>query len=236
MFMPKTGANDDLKNSLYRQLKQSLVYCRYQPGSMLNETSLASEYGASRTPIREALTRLEQDGLVEILPKRGIRVTTITFQNIFHVFQIRQDIEPLTMRMALPYIEKSKLEYYLETFRQPASDIDTAFWEDIEMHMYFVRHCGNPFYIKLMDTVFAQSTRISIASHQNKEKLDQARAEHVAILEALLAGESEKAGDLLKNHLKNCLDYTVNYFNVQSAKEKHDENWNVVPGITAEKR
>lgn len=73
--MPKT-ANKDLKNHTYCILKERLVNCIYPPSTLLNEAQLAADLGASRTPVREAISRLEMEGFVKIMPKKGFMSQT----------------------------------------------------------------------------------------------------------------------------------------------------------------
>ena len=68
---PHTVKRTELKYHVYQDLKEKLIHCTYPPGSMLNEVQLASQYGLSRTPIREAINRLEMDGYVKVIPKKG---------------------------------------------------------------------------------------------------------------------------------------------------------------------
>ena len=68
--MPKTG-NRDLKNHAYQIIKERLINCIYEPGSFINESQLATDLGLSRTPVREAINRLESEGLVKVMPKKG---------------------------------------------------------------------------------------------------------------------------------------------------------------------
>lgn len=211
--MAKSGANNDLKNHIYKVLKDRLINCVYAPGSTINESQLAAEFELSRTPIREAVYRLEQDGLLQIMPKKGIYVPDITIQDVIYVFQTRIEIEPLTLRMAAPFLNRQDIEHFLEVFLEDESDLEKAFWQDMEMHMYFTYHCGNPFLIDMMHKVYDQSCRIVIASKQNQSKIKNARQEHVHILRALLNEEYDKACQCLRQHLEGCQSYSLNFFN-----------------------
>lgn len=216
--MVKNGANGDLKNHVYRKLKDRLITCKYTPGTVINESRLAAEFALSRTPIREALYRLEQDGFVQIMPKKGILVTDITVQDVLFVFQARVEIEPLTLKMSAPFLARKELEHFLGVFSNDEPDLEKAFWQDMEMHAFLVNHCGNPFIIDMMQKVFARSCRISIASNQTHQKIENARTEHKDILKKLLEGQDDTAAQLLRNHLENCKNYSLNFFNSAQAK------------------
>lgn len=91
-----TTANRNLKNEVYQILKERLINCVYPPGSIINEAQLSAELNLSRTPVREAISRLEMDGFIKIMPKKGLYVTDILLSSIIQLFQTRIEIEPIT--------------------------------------------------------------------------------------------------------------------------------------------
>lgn len=211
--MVKNEANRNLKDHVYHQLKERLITCKYTPGTVINEAQLAAEFKLSRTPVREALYRLEQDGLVQIMPKKGIYITDVTIQDVLSVFQARTEIEPLALKMSAPFLAQKDLEDLLELFSHDEPNLEKAFWQDLEMHAYLVNHCGNPFIIDMMKKVFSCSCRISILSNQTIQKIGNARVEHRSILEELITGRVDSAAELLRQHLETCKNYSLNYFN-----------------------
>ena len=88
------------KEEIYGTLLERILYMQYAPGEILNETTLAEEFGTSRGPLRDVLKRLEWKKLVMTMPRLGTQVTEIDFQKIIQVFQIRFDIEALAARLA----------------------------------------------------------------------------------------------------------------------------------------
>ena len=77
------------ENSVYQQLKQQIILLEHPPGTMIREKELMKEFGVSRTPVREALLRLEVDGLVRIIPSIGTFVEDVSFQQLKEVFEVR---------------------------------------------------------------------------------------------------------------------------------------------------
>jgi GntR family transcriptional regulator, rspAB operon transcriptional repressor len=86
--------------SIYNTIKQRILFFKYAPGEMLNEKELAQEFGVSRTPVRETLLRLEWEKLVTIIPRAGIMVSKVEFQQLREVFQTRAPLEGLLARLA----------------------------------------------------------------------------------------------------------------------------------------
>ena len=115
--------NRDLKNKAYETIKERLLDCTYEPGTLLNEARLAEDLGFSRTPVREAISRLESDGFVKIMPKKGIYVSDILLSDVLQIFQTRIEIEPVALRMAAPYLPESELIQFRGKFLEDFEDI-----------------------------------------------------------------------------------------------------------------
>ena len=106
-----------LKDKAYEMIREKIVNCELAPGSVLNESELIEEIGASRTPIREALNKLEQENLVTIIPKKCIIVRGITIDDIAEVFDARAVIEPQVLLQYADRISLRFLEDYQERCR-----------------------------------------------------------------------------------------------------------------------
>ena len=92
----------NLKKYAYNEIKDKIVNCIYAPGSLLNEQILASELNISRTPIREALSHLQEEGLITIMPKKGILVSNITISDMSQIYQVRLEVEPFVVKLSGP--------------------------------------------------------------------------------------------------------------------------------------
>lgn len=205
-------ANRDLKNIAYFTLKERLINCIYPPGAILNEAQLAADLSLSRTPVREAISRLEMDGLVRIMPKKGIYVTDISITDVLQIFQARLEIEPVTTRMAARSLPREELVGFQQKFEQETPDITNAFRLDTAMHLFIIEHCGNRYMIDMMHKIFDENTRIIISSKQNQLQIHDAKREHMDILDSLLEGEIEKAVLLMRSHIENCRQAALDYF------------------------
>lgn len=208
-----TKANKDLKNQAYNTIKDRLINCIYAPGTLLNETMLANELGFSRTPVREAVSRLENDGLVTIMPKKGIYVSEISISDVHQIFQTRLEIEPLTIRMACDHLPEEALLAFREKFaeKEPA-DIKNSFRLDAAMHLFIIEHCGSRYIIEMMKKLFEDNHRVIIASKQNQVHIHDARLEHLEILDSLLQRDSQKAQGLMRTHIEACRKAALDYF------------------------
>ena len=98
-----------LKAFAYQEIKEKIVDCVFAPGQHLNENRLVTELKISRTPIREALSRLQEEGLVCVIPKKGILVSTISIADVSQIYQVRLEIEPFIVRLAGPNLDSADL-------------------------------------------------------------------------------------------------------------------------------
>ena len=209
--MPKT-ANKDLKNHTYCILKERLVNCIYPPGTLLNEAQLAADLGASRTPVREAISRLEMEGFVKIMPKKGIYVTDISLNDVLQIFQTRIEIEPIAVRLAAPHLPREERRAFCGKFKGEAPDMQNGFRLDTAMHLFIIEHCGNRYIIDMMHRIFDENTRVIISSKQNQVQIHDARLEHLDILNSLLDKDTERAIALMQSHIENCRKAALDYF------------------------
>ena len=218
MAVHTATANRDRKNIAYATLKERLINCIYPPGTILNEAQLAADLSLSRTPVREAISRLEMDGFVRIMPKKGIYVTDISLSDVLQIFQARLEIEPVTTRMAALHLPPEELLHFRQKFEQETPDITNAFRLDTAMHLFIIEHCGNRYIIDMMHKIFDENTRIIISSKQNQLQIHDAKREHIEILDSLLRRDVDRSASLMSTHIENCRQAALNYFyNFQTA-------------------
>ena len=109
-----------LKLQAYQYLKTKILNCEYRPNEFLNEQKLCAEMGnISRTPMRDALGRLEQEGLITILPKKGLMVSGITEEDVHSMFEMRLLVEPYALRTYGADIPREELEHFVRMMHEP---------------------------------------------------------------------------------------------------------------------
>ena len=209
-----------LKQAVYRDLRDKLINCVYAPGTTINELELTQTYGVSRTPVREAVTQLEMDGYVKILPKKGIYVTEITLEDVMQIFRARAEIEPITLRMAKPYLSVERLIALRNSILEHEHDIYNAYKWDMQMHLYFIDNCRNNYLVNMMHKVFDDNTRVVIGTGQNEAKIHNAVIEHTGILDSLIAeNDIEVACRLMRKHIENCRLAAIQYLDSPAYRE-----------------
>lgn len=191
-----------LKERAYRIIKQNIVSCAFPPGSLLNEKDLVERIGVSRTPIREALNRLEQEKLVTIIPQRGSFVTEITPQVIKDVFQVREMLEPCLVGRVTPLVDAADLADFRDRFRQLAyGDYDAAISLDDDFHNFIIRASGNKYLMNLMENLYAQNERIRAIMMRMPQRLSETVDEHLAVIDAMAARDEATAMAAMRQHI-----------------------------------
>lgn len=200
-------AND--RSHVYDELKRRIVLIEYEPGEVLREKDLIEEFNVSRTPIREALIRLETEGLVRIIPNSGTIVTEVSFQNLKDVFEVRSYLIRLAGRLAAARITDDELASLRGVVDAMASERDPkGFMElDLRFHNEVNRATKNDVLAHMLETLRNQSVRIWAFSREMDDYYDQLAEEHGALVSALEARDAAKSAELLEKHTKRFIDY-----------------------------
>lgn len=177
-----------LTNQAYEYLYRKIVSCEYLPGQELNEKQLLEETSFGRTPLREALLMLQAENLIDIFPRKGMRITPFTEKSIDDLYQTRKLIEPTVCRKYISMYSKSRLLEYLKQFEKAAAGPDyDEFQIDTSFHSYLVDITGNEILINLYQSVMIQQMRLAVyaALKDDQNRVDNLE-QHRAIIDALL--------------------------------------------------
>ena len=154
-----------MNKDIYNEIKRRILMFEYPPGEMLNEKGIAAEFGVSRTPIRETFLRLEWDKLVIIMPRAGIMVTKVEFQQLRDIFLIRVPLEGLIGRLAATQVTgsqisdlkslKTRCERILETSNQ-----EELIKVDLDLRSILSTAANNPSLREVSDHLYYQTQRL----------------------------------------------------------------------------
>ncbi|MFI6291115.1 GntR family transcriptional regulator [Nonomuraea sp. NPDC050790] len=197
--------------SVYRRLRERIVTGGYAPGERLTELSVSAVLEVSRTPVREALRRLEGDGLVRSAG-RGVIVATLSGAALVHAHAVRAALEALTAETAaerqragrIAPAELADLDRDNKLLAQltQAGDFDRAMLLNRRFHLRIAELAANPIALEMLDRLWDQivvSTRASLAPPQRP---DAVIAEHRLLLCAIADGEAERAGRIAAGHAR----------------------------------
>ena len=195
--------------SVYRQLRELIVSGVYRAGDRLPEVSLSTALAVSRTPVREALRRLESDGLVQG-SGRGVTVTAMSTPELQHAHAVRGALEALTAELAADRQRAGRLAPAaladLETQAgqlervTAAGDLEQAADLNRRFHLGIAELAGNPIAVQILDRLWNQLTVSARASLAPSERPDAVAAEHRELLAAITRGDRDRAGRIAGNH------------------------------------
>jgi DNA-binding GntR family transcriptional regulator len=189
------------------RLREDILSGELAPGSTLSEAALAESFGVSRGPIREALGRLASDGLITITPRRRAIVTELTADEFVDAYQLREALETLAIRLAVPRLRPDDLARLRELHREMAEhverdEVNAFFTANGEFHFLFVTASGNQKLREMYRLLMDQTGRYQARSLALRGSIGRSIAEHEAILEAVEAGDGERAAQLLADHIE----------------------------------
>jgi DNA-binding GntR family transcriptional regulator len=191
---------------VYTFVKEAVLERRYEGGTLLNEGELAEAVSVSRTPVREALLRLEAEGLLKLYPKKGALVLPVSAQEIADVVETRLLVELHAVTKVVPAPARLivRLEELLEEQRghQAAGDLAAFALADRCFHAEIVRASGNRILTHLYDQLRDRQLRMGVATmHAEPDRIAKNIAEHTEILDALRGGDARSASALVERHV-----------------------------------
>ncbi|MEU6735415.1 GntR family transcriptional regulator [Streptomyces physcomitrii] len=200
------GKQPPAAERVYRHVKHAVLERRYEGGTLLTEGELAEATGVSRTPVREALLKLEVEGLLKLYPKKGAMVLPVSAQEITDVVETRQLVETHAVRKAVPAPPAllARLAELLERQKAQAAagDLAATAVTDRCFHAEIVRNLGNDILSRLYDQLRDRQLRMGIAvMHSHPDRIAKNIAEHAEILAALRAEDAPLAEDLVHRHV-----------------------------------
>ena len=194
----------------YATLRDDILEWRLLPGTVLGEVEQAALLGISRTPLREALARLTADGLVEALPGRGLVVTATSVESVVELFEVREALESKAAALAAQRRDPAVFEALREEFRG-----SSALLADPTRHAYYdlVRRfddamdeaAGNSYLVSTLASLRTHISRVRRLAHDNPDRLVAAAAEHLLIVDAVVAGDADLARSATVVHLHRSL-------------------------------
>ena len=197
-------------NAVYRGLRADIIRGAIPPGRRMTEEGLATQFGVSRTPVREAVQRLETEGLLERTPYYGITVRQMAPKEIEDVYIVRSDLEGLAARLAARTMsdqEQTKLNVLHDKLDQAVAsgDVDLLASLNYQFHGAILKATGNDALEAIMHDIHVRLARLQRSTLGYPGRAERALAEHRALLDALLDRDAERAGRLARAHIDNAL-------------------------------
>ena len=202
-----------LADLAYERLRDRLLVLDIRPGEPLNDDALARELGMGRTPVREAFKRLETDRLVVAYPRRGTFATTVDMTDLGQISEVRRALEPVAAagaarradaaaRAEMAALARTVADLRITTGAGTAAQSQRELMRhDVEVHRSIYRHCGNAYLEDILVRHDNLATRIWCLVLDRLPTFAGHVGEHVALLEAIVAGEEDEAARLAGLHV-----------------------------------
>lgn len=202
-----------LADQVFKQLETDILSGKYQRGESLTESRLSAELGVSRTPIREALRRLEQEHLIEEASK-GVVVVGISEKDLADIFEIRNALEGKAAALAAENYTESQIETLREVlefqeFYLNKHDADRIKSMDSMFHETIYKMSGSTVLYDVLVPLHKKILKYRKASVSNNSRATSSVSEHRAIYEAILARDGELASKLIVQHLNNAYQHIL---------------------------
>ena len=208
MFQP--DGSSSLEEKVYLALQEQILSRKLRTGEAITEMKLSKALGVSRTPVREALQRLDREGLIKLVPNKGAVVLGMSEQDLIDIYKIRMRLEGLASRIAAEnandeLCKELRDNVDLTAFYMGKGDIEKVKNLDSEFHDIIYRSCESRMLGKILSELhryIASYRKLSLAVDGRIEK---SLAEHREIYEAIIAGNAEGADALMSAHVERAL-------------------------------
>lgn len=197
-----------LRDVVFNTLRQAILTGELKPGERLMEIHLANKLGVSRTPIREAIRKLELEGLVIMIPRRGAEVAQITEKSLKDVLEVRRALDALCVELACDRISEAELVQLKEAcnrFEEATRTQDTKViaQADVALHDIIVAATGNDRLVQLVNNLSEQMYRYRFEYIKDVSRHEKLIQEHRIIYESIVKKDKKTAAEAARTHIDN---------------------------------
>lgn len=195
-----------IREQVYEGIKTMIINGQLPQGAKVQESDLAELFQVSRTPVREALNMLKDDGLLDSGSGKGLFVKVLTSPKVKDIFQVRSLLEQFALRETISRLNQEEERFFLtmrsrfETFRV-YSDMEEYVRLDSELHDSIILYSGNQFLRELTDRIYSVLQPVRLFSLHTRERYEDSITEHIGIIDGILARDAERASSVLQTHL-----------------------------------
>lgn len=200
-----------LREIVYEELKAQILKGDIKPGTRMMEVELAEVLGVSRTPVREAIRKLEKEGLVKIEPRRGAYASELSVKDMVDILEVRQSMEGLAAYYCAQRIndeQKEQLRDYALAFNEAVEEgvYEEMISYDTKFHHLIVECCDNDILVHMVEQLQELVLRFRYLYYSDFKRAEQMPAEHHEIFEAVASGDAERAREAAALHINRLKD------------------------------
>lgn len=204
----KENKKVNFSEKAYLALKEDIFSGAIKPGEELIESKIAQNLGISRTPLREALNKLQAEGLVDTIPNKGCIVKGLDIREIIEITQMREALEGMVARLACEKIKQEDVEELAACFpsfegKLDEKDYQTSYEAGIKLHAFLMQQANNRLISQQLDFIRMQIKRTVQLSTEIPGRFEKAHKEHGEIIKALLVKDPDLAEKKMREHIAN---------------------------------
>lgn len=201
---------------VYQEIRRGILKGEFAPAAALSEYQLAAQFKLSRTPVREALMRLEHEGMVRTVVGRTTFVTQLTPHDIMEIYQVREQLESYAARIAAERMDSEglcQLEHIIEQMHDGAAAgyAKETFETDVNLHKTIIRTTQNNRMIAILATLDDQMHRIRSMWPRTPRWLDGTLAEHDLIVKCITHHDPDGSEDAMRKHLRSSCEHAIRF-------------------------
>jgi len=210
----KVDSYQPLRDVIFETLRKAIVSGDIKPGERLMEVSLADQMGVSRTPVREAIRRLEAEGLVTMIPRKGTHVSELSVKDIMDVLEVRTVLDKLATDLAAKRMQPAQLKSLESVHKQYIScvekeNMEGAVKKDVEFHDIIYSASGNPRLVAVAGSLREHIYRFRVIYMSGSLIAENVLNEHEEILTALKEAQNNIASNLAEKHIRNQMETII---------------------------
>lgn len=217
-----------LREIVYEELKRQILVGEIAPGTRMMEVDLADDMGVSRTPVREAIRKLEKEGLVTIEPRRGAYASDISIKDMLDVLEVRQNLEGMAAALAARKVTEEEKRDFIKANEAYNAAVKNGNTEEIikcdeYFHQLIVNYSDNKTLTQLLSQVQELALRFRYIYYDDFSRYEKMPVEHMEIEETILSGDTERARIVAEEHVAHLKEFVVKHGEKLFQNAKKDE-------------
>jgi DNA-binding GntR family transcriptional regulator len=207
-YSENSAAAASLRDAAYEAIKHRIITCAFKPGEYINELQLSSVLKIGRTPVHQALDRLEFEGMVQVIPRKGVIVRPVSLNEVMQIIEVRLINEPHATRLAAEQAndaDLAALEDVLTRTKHWGSlrNVENIMLLDREFHLFIARAAKNDVLTEVLRSLHERSLRFWFISLNAPDQFKRVLDEHGAILAAIRQRDANKADAAMRRHIQS---------------------------------
>jgi DNA-binding GntR family transcriptional regulator len=213
-----------LSEDIAESIKSAIIKGKFKPGERISEGDLAESMGISRTPLREAFRKLENEGFIEIIPRKGAVVTRINPEEVYHLYEIKSTLEGLAARLAAANMKEKELEK-LEKINEELkgfidrNDLEAFYRSHRRFHEVFIKLSGNKRLIQMISNLNDHFKRLGLVSLTEPGKYQVVLSQHKEIIKAFRIGDDRQIEEKVRINVMTGGKVLINRLTKKEGKE-----------------